>query len=95
MTELTYTPATLERIEAERRERVSRLASEGRAYTVTPDHVLPGAFLVRSATLPGVVQIVTADGRCSCRRYAVWGRCKHAAVVEARSGADVDFPPAV
>ena len=87
MAEIQHTPATLQRIETERRERVSRRASQGRHFQVEPDHIVPGAFLVRNPKIPGTVEIVTAAGECSCRRYRVWGACRHAARVEEPQGA--------
>lgn len=81
MAEITYTAATLARIEQQRRERVTRLASGARHFIVTPDHVIPGAWIVRNPKIPGLVEIVLADGSCSCRRSQLWGTCKHAARV--------------
>lgn len=79
--EIRYTPEVMARIEEARRERVARLAREGGPYDVAPDHVLPGAWIVRDRQLPGIVNIVTADGSCSCQRSRIWGNCPHAARV--------------
>lgn len=86
MAEIQYTPAILQRIETERRERVARLAGRAHDYTVTPDTVIPGAWIVRNPRIPGLCEIVLEDGSCSCRRSRIWGRCKHAAIVETRHG---------
>lgn len=79
---VVFTDEAMQRIEEARRERASRLAREGNGLEVSPDHVLPGAWIVRDPARPGIVHIVTAGGRCSCQRYRVWDRCPHVARVE-------------
>ena len=74
MAEIQHTPATLQRIETERRERVSRRASQGRHFQVEPDRIVPGVFLVRNPKIPGTVEIVTAAGECELPAVPGMGR---------------------
>lgn len=83
---VTYTPETLERIEEARRERLSRLASRAAHFATEADPVHSGGYIVRNQRVPGRVEVVNAAGDCSCRRFAIWRRCKHAALVETRYG---------
>jgi len=76
-----FDEATLARIAAARRETVARLAAQARHFTVERDELTSG-WIVRNPRIPGTIELVTVDGACSCRRFRVWGRCKHAALVE-------------
>lgn len=81
----TLTTDTLQRIETERRETVERLARQAAHLEVTRDTMTAG-WIVRNPKIPGCVEIVTEDGRCSCHRFQLWDRCKHAARVEVLYG---------
>lgn len=81
----TFTPDTLARIEADRRERTRRLASQA-SHLITEPDAITGGYIARDPRIPGHCELVNAAGECSCNRYRVWGRCEHAAVVETRHG---------
>lgn len=77
----TITPEVQDRIETERRECVSRLARQASHFETAPE-VVTGGHVVRNPRIPGRVEVVNRAGECTCRRFAVRGRCKHAALVE-------------
>lgn len=83
---VTFTPETQARIEADRRERTSRLASQASHLQTEEDSMHAGGYIVRNPRVPGRIEVVSPTGECSCRQFTVWGRCKHAALVEERYG---------
>lgn len=46
-----------------------------------PDPVKPGGWIVRNEATPHRIELVNAEGCCSCIGFAVQGYCKHAALV--------------
>jgi hypothetical protein len=67
-------------IEELQRERLERMARKAAPYfELEPEE--RGSTIVRRPFVPGRIEIVDRDGHCSCSRYAVWGRCRHAALV--------------
>lgn len=79
------TDTIAERIEAERRERVSRLARQGQHLHVTRDTITAG-WIVHNPRIPGCCEIVNERGECTCQHYRLWDRCKHSALVAVRIG---------
>jgi hypothetical protein len=62
------------------RERLERMARKAAPYfELEPEE--SGSTIVRRPFVPGRIEIVDRNGQCSCPRYRVWGRCKHAALV--------------
>lgn len=78
-----FDQATLARIEAARRDTVARLAGQARHFTVERDPLTSG-WIVRNPRIPATIELVGENGACSCLRFRIWGRCKHAALVETR-----------
>jgi hypothetical protein len=64
----------MRRLDTRSRSQASRLTAE-------PDPVKPGGWIVRDAETPYRIQLVNADGECSCVAYGVWGQCRHVALV--------------
>lgn len=71
-----------ERIREAHRERTARLATRAAHYQI---EVEAGGYIVRNPRVPGRIEVVSTDGVCSCGQWAIWHRCKHAAIVETRT----------
>jgi hypothetical protein len=78
---VTFTDEAMARIDANRRETISRLASRAEHFTAEPDAVRPGGWVVRNTHVPYRIFLVNQFGQCNCRQYQLWDRCKHAALV--------------
>lgn len=81
-----FTDEAMARIDQLQLERTARLSRKADHFTVSPDPVKEGGWIVRNPRVPHRIELVDAQGRCTCRPYAVWGACKHAALVETRKG---------
>jgi len=82
---VTITPEALQRIEVDRRERSRRLALQASHFETAPD-AITGGHVVRNPRIPGRIEVVNTSGECSCRRFTLWGVCRHSALVEQRHG---------
>lgn len=69
-----------------RAERLSRLAdaAERAGVRILVDH-RTGQHVAADADNPTACYLVDADG-CTCRRFALWGRCWHHALLSAERG---------
>jgi hypothetical protein len=76
------THEAMARAEQMRLESLSRLAAKADHFTIEPDHVKPGGWIVRNPKIPGRIELVNAEGRCTCNYYRIWDRCKHSALVQ-------------
>jgi hypothetical protein len=47
---------------------------------LTEDYVDPTQFIVWEPGIHGFCELVSAD-QCTCRRFKIWGRCAHHALV--------------
>jgi hypothetical protein len=77
-----FSEEVLRRIDVAERERASRLAAKADHFTIEPDHVKPGGWIVRNPRIPGRIELVNAEGCCTCNYYRIWDRCKHSALVQ-------------
>jgi hypothetical protein len=80
------TPIVQQRIDEQRQETISRLASRAQHFTAEPDAIKLGGWIVSNPKIPGRIELVTVDGHCTCRQYALFDRCKHTAIVGTRQG---------
>jgi hypothetical protein len=80
------TPSVQQRIDEQQRETISRLASRAHHFTAEPDPIKLGGWILSNPKILGRIELVTVDGHCTCRQYALFDRCKHAAIVGTRQG---------
>lgn len=72
--------ALSDRLVAESLELQDRLVKHAIETGVWLEEESPRSFVARRADRPGECEIVTARA-CTCRRYRVWHRCEHVALV--------------
>jgi len=77
---LTSFEALSDRLFAESLEMQDRLVKHAIETGVWLEAEAPGSFVARQTDRPGACEIVTARA-CTCRRYRVWHRCEHVALV--------------
>ncbi len=65
--------------EAERQRRLLREA-EAMDLHLEPDYVHDDKFIVWAPGIEGFCDLVSVD-ECTCRRFRLWGRCPHHALV--------------
>jgi len=77
------------RIETERQETTARLARLAIAHGIELEEETPTRFVAWQQDRPGECELVTlrtSSVECTCRRYRVWHRCEHAALVASLHG---------
>lgn len=70
---------TIEALQADSFTNLLRQAAE-MELQIEQDDIDPSQFIVREPGRSGFCELANAE-RCTCRRFRIWGRCAHHALV--------------